>query len=389
LHRESCTTALFREERQWPGGHPAIGADRRIAATRTCGVLEKQDRGRLFIVARMVAGTTWFVCKAGTTKMNETSTKVAGIDTGKASLDVGTHPMSEKLRVGNACDGHQQLVAWLKAGKIKRVGIEASGGYERAIVAYLRKNGFEVILLQPRQVRAFAEYKLRRAKNDRIDAALIAECTANLGDPRQAPDTRLASFAEHLLFIEQIEADMACLKTRRERYTDKRILKRIERDIEALKRRCEGELVRLQAAVRKHDDLARRLELIESIDGIGMRTALTLVVLLPELGKVSREQISALVGVAPYDDDSGKHTGERHIAGGRARVRRALFNAALPAAQRWNRDLVALYSRLTGKGKAHKKALIACVRKLLIFANAVLERGTPWTKNAPEKHAVR
>jgi transposase len=319
--------------------------------------------------------------------MEQISTKVAGIDTGKASLDVGTYPASEKLRVDNAYEGHQKLVAWLKARKIKRVGIEASGGYEQAVVAYLRKNGFKVALLQPRQVRAFAEYKLRRAKNDRLDAALIAECTAHLGDPREPPDDRLAPFAEHLLFIEQLEVDMACLKTRRERYTDKRILKQIERDIEALKRRCETELARLQAALRKHNDLSQRLDLIESVDGIGMRTALTLAILLPELGKVSREQISALVGVAPYDDDSGEHTGERHIAGGRARVRRALFNAALPAAQRWNAALIDLYRRLTLKGKAHRKALIACVRKLLTFANAVLERGTPWTKQPPARLA--
>ena len=377
-----------RKERQEPGGRPAPGADRRIAATRTCGVLEKQDRDRLLIVARMVAGTTWFVCKAGTTRMNETSTKVAGIDTGKTWLDIATYPASDQRRVLNAGDGHQELVAWLRARRIIRVGIEASGGYEQAVVSDLRKNGFEVVLLQPRQVRAFALYKLRRAKNDRLDAALIAECTANLGDPREAPDVRLAPLAEHLLFIEQFEADIARLKTRREHFTDKRILKQIERDVEALKRRHEAELARLQAAVRKHDDLARRLELIASVDGIGMRTALTLVVLLPELGKVSREQISALVGVAPYDDDSGERTGERHIAGGRSRVRRALFNAALPASQRWNSALVALYGRLTNSGKAHKKALIACVRKLIIFANAVVQRGTPWTKNAPAKQAA-
>ncbi|CDX61149.1 transposase (fragment) [Mesorhizobium plurifarium] len=104
---------------------------------------------------------------------------------------------------------------------------------------------------------------------------------------------------------------------------------------------------------------------------------------MPELGKVSREQISALVGVAPYDDDSGERTGERHIAGGRSRVRRALFNAALPASQRWNTALVALYGRLTNNGKAHRKTIIACVRKLLIFANAVVERGTPWSKTPP------
>ncbi|MDW6026678.1 IS110 family transposase [Mesorhizobium sp. BAC0120] len=321
--------------------------------------------------------------------MDNITTKVAGIDTGKAALDVATYPASEKLRVGNAGDGHQELVAWLKARKIKRVGIEASGGYERAVVACLRKKGFEVVLLQPRQVRAFAVYKLRRAKNDRLDAALIAECAADRGELREPPDARLAPLAEHLLFIEQLEADIVRLKTRRERFTDKRILRQIEREIAALDRRCEAELARLEAAVRKHDDLARRLQLIESVDGIGIRTALTLVILLPELGKANREQISALAGVAPYDDDSGERTGQRRIAGGRARVRRALFNAAFPAAQRWNSALVALYGRLKEKGKEHKSALIACARKLLIFANAVVERGTPWIRKAPQQHLAR
>ena len=313
--------------------------------------------------------------------MTEITTRVAGIDTGKASLDVGTYPVGDSLRVANTGDGHRKLMAWLRARQIKRIGIEASGGYEQAVVAFLRRNGFEVLHLQPRQVRAFAIYKLRRAKNDRLDAALIAECAANLGEAREAPDSRLAPLAEHLLFIEQLEFDIARLKTRRERFTSKRILRQIEGEIEQLRRRCRAELTRLQAVVCKHDDLARRLELIESIDGIGIRTALTLVILLPELGKVSREQISALVGVAPFDDDSGTLAGERHIAGGRARVRRALFNAAFPAAQRWNSALVALYGRLTSSGKAHKSALIACVRKLVIFANAVVSRGTPWTSH--------
>lgn len=141
------------------------------------------------------------------------------------------------------------------------------------------------------------------------------------------------------------------------------------------------------AAVREHDDLARKLDLIESIDGIGIRTALTLVILMPELGRVDREEIAALTGVAPYDDQSGKREGERHIAGGRARVRRALFNAALPASQRWNETLVELYDRLTAKGKSHKAALIACVRKLIIFANTVVKRQTPWTKSAPQQNS--
>lgn len=318
--------------------------------------------------------------------MDEISTKAAGIDTGKMTLDIATYPASDRMKVTNAAEGWQALADWLKLHGIGRVGIEASGGYERAVIAHLRAAGFDVILLQPRQVRAFGVYKLRRAKNDRLDADLIAECAARSGDLRDPPDSRLVSLAEALLFIEQIEADIACSKTRREHFTDKRLLTQIDRAIAVLKRRHDAELLRLQASIRKQDDLARRLDLIESIDGIGMRTALTLVILMPELGKVSREQIAALTGVAPYDDQSGQHSGERHIAGGRARVRRALFNAALPAAQRWNPTLVALYKRLIAKGKSHKKALIACVRKLIIFANTVIQRQTPWTKNAPTKN---
>lgn len=320
--------------------------------------------------------------------MSKRSTKAAGIDTGKNHLDIALYPAGERLRVANTAEGHQELAAWLAARRIGRVGIEASGGYERAVVAYLRAQGIEVALLQPRQVRAFAVYKLRRAKNDRIDAALIAECAASLGSLRPPPDSRLALLSEHLLLIEQLEADIACWKTRREPYTDKRLLKQIDQCIAALERRCDAELARLELAVRRHADLARRLELVASVDGIGLRTALALVILLPELGTVSREQISALVGVAPYDDDSAKRTGERHIAGGRNRVRRALYSAALPASHRWNAALVAKYAHLRACGKLHKVALIACVRKLLIYANTVVERGTPWTKTPPLKQAA-
>ena len=343
-------------------------------------VEEKQDRGRLFIEARMVAGTTWFVCKAGTTKMSTHITHVAGIDTGKAWLDVASHPSGETLRLANDAAGYPALLAWLTRHGIGRVGIEASGGYEQAVVAELRRQGIEVALLQPRQVGAFRVYKKRRAKTDTLDAALIAECTANLGDLRAPPDPRLAAFAQHLLLIEQIEADIARLKTRREHFTDRRILRRLEQDIATRTRRCAAELRLLETHLCKHADLDRRLRLIESVGGIGRRTALALVILLPELGSISREQIAALVGVAPYDHSSGQHIGDRHIAGGRARVRRALFNAALPASQRWNPALIELYGRLRSKGKAHKTALIACVRKLLIYANAVVERDTPWVR---------
>ena len=150
-------------------------------------------------------------------------------------------------------------------------------------------------------------------------------------------------------------------------------------DIERLQARRTDELRRLIAALRSHADLARRFELVLSVSGIGERTALALVLRMPELGKLSREQAAALAGLAPFVQQSGRWTGEPHIAGGRSRLRRSLYAAALPAAFRWNSALKALDRRLIERGKPHTVALVACARKLLIFANTVVARGTPWT----------
>src|SRR6185312_125146 len=127
-----------------------------------------------------------------------------------------------------------------------------------------------------------------------------------------------------------------------------------------------------------HDDLAERLDLVLSIPGIGERTALALLIRMPELGQVSREEAAALAGLAPFDDDSGERKGQRHIAGGRSRLRRALYAAALPAAFRWNAALIQLYQRLIARGKKHQQALVACARKLIVYANAVVQRDAPW-----------
>jgi transposase len=134
----------------------------------------------------------------------------------------------------------------------------------------------------------------------------------------------------------------------------------------------------LAQAIREHADLARRLQLLISISGIGLPTAIAILVRMPEIGRVSREQAAALAGLAPYDDDSGERAGARHIDGGRQRLRKALYTAAFPAAFHWNKQLKTLYQRLIAAGKPHKVALIACARKLLIYANTVVQRGTPW-----------
>lgn len=302
----------------------------------------------------------------------------AGIDIGKASLDVALIPTGETIHLANDPAGRRALVGWLTRGGVERVGLEASGGYERPVCEVLRKANFEVALLQPRQVRGFAHYKLKRAKNDRIDAALIAQVAASLPQVRQARDPRLEKFDEHLRLVEQLERDRARMKTRREAYRDKRLLRVIDAEIARVERKATAELALLSANIARHADLARRLALIKSVEGLGHRTAIALLILLPELGLADREQIASLAGLAPFDHDSGSYNGVRRIHGGRPRVRRALYAAALPASFQWNMACKAMYQRLRERGKTHKQALVACARKLLIFANTILARGSEW-----------
>lgn len=306
------------------------------------------------------------------------SITTAGIDTSKAKLDIALHGTTRHWQVENSLNGWRQLAAIFAKAGVTRAGIEASGGYERGVVAHLRECGIAVILLQPIQVRAFARARLQRAKNDKIDAALIAAYAASVADVRQPPDPRLDELAQYLTFIEQIDEDIARIATRLEHIRDPRLVRLAKADIKRLRARRSTELANIVKQIRAHDDLARRLDLIASVPGIGEPTAVAILVRMPELGRISREEAASLAGLAPFDDDSGKHKGQRHIAGGRGRLRRALFCAALPAAFRWNAALIALYKRLTAAGKPHTLALIACARKLIIYANTVVERGTPW-----------
>jgi transposase len=328
----------------------------------------------------MVEGTEGSHHKEGPTKMSKHTMICAGIDTGKHKLDVALAEAAKQMQFDNSPEGHAALSAWLRRNRVERVGIEASGGYEQAVVARLRRDGFVVVVFQPMQVRAYAKFHLQRAKNDKVDAALIALCTAATQKIHVPPDPRLAPFAEHLTLVEQITEDISQIKTRRESCRDQRIRRLWDDEIARLKRLLKTELKALVASIRQHRDLAQRLDLIASIGGIGLRTAVAILVRMPEIGRVTREQAAALVGLAPYNDDSGEHVGARHIDGGRERLRKSLYTAALAAAFHWNPQLKAIYRRLTAAGKPHKVALVACARKLIIYANTVVQRGTPWTK---------
>jgi transposase len=312
----------------------------------------------------------------------------AGIDTGKYKLDVAIDGSSEQLQVENTPEGYKVLSDWLRQHRVKRVGIEASGAYEQAVVVELRRKRFVVVVFQPAQVRAYARFKGQRAKNDKIDAALIAACTAAVKKVHDAPDPRLLPFAQQLTMIDQIGEDIARLKNRLESCRNTRIQQIWKEDLALLEKRKRTELKALVAAIREHRDLASRLDLICSVSGAGLPTAVAILVRMPEIGKITREQAAALAGLAPYDDDSGQRDGDRHIAGGRERLRRALYTAALPASMRWNPQLIALYKRLIAAGKEHKYALVACARKLLIFVNTVVARGMPWQDQPPQRNEV-
>src|ERR1700681_3726204 len=238
----------------------------------------------------MVEGTEGSHHKGGSTKMAKRTTICAGIDTGKRKLDVALDGSSEQLQIDNTPEGYKALLDWLRRHRAKRIGIEASGGYEQAVVVALRRRRFVVVVFQPAQVRAYAKFHLQRAKNDKIDAALIAACTAAVKTIHAPPDARLLPFAEHLTMIDQIGEDIARLKNRLETCRNPRFRQTWKEDIARLEKREKIELKVLVAAIREHRDLAERLDLVVRVDGVGLPTAGAVLVRLPEIGRISRSR---------------------------------------------------------------------------------------------------
>src|SRR5262249_49362039 len=226
--------------------------------------------------------------------------KCAGIDTGKRNLDVALDESAARLRAANTAEGHTRLCGWLRRHEVGRIGIEAGGGYEREVVAKLRRDGFVVVGVQPAQVRAYAKFRLQRAKNDKIDASLIAACTAAVKTIHAPPDPRLVAMAEHQTLIDQITDQIARFKNYHEGGGQLRQF--WDDEIKRFGALFRQQLKQLAAAIRRHPDLSERLDLIASVDGIALRTAVAILVRLPEIGRLSREQVAALAGLAPYDD---------------------------------------------------------------------------------------
>ena len=242
--------------------------------------------------------------------MRKASTQAAlwgGIDTAKAELVLAALGEPKTVPVANSPAGFPAMIAYFQSRGVTRVGIESTSKYHRPAAKALREAGIVVSLLQPLQVKRYAEFRLQRAKSDALDAHIIARCAADLGEPRPAPDERLEALAEHQTLIDQIGNDIACLKTRCEGFQNPRFLAVLHDQIDRLETVLREERKLLKQAVLEHADLARRYELIESVQGIGEKTALMLVIRMPELGSISREQAASLLGVAPYVHQSGQY----------------------------------------------------------------------------------
>lgn len=307
--------------------------------------------------------------------------RVAGIDVSKSTLDVAFVPDGETLQVGNDAVGIEQLANRLKALRFNLVLMEATGGYETAVAAALAAAGLRVAVVNPRQVRDFAKATGRLAKTDRIDAQVIAAFGVAV-EPHilQLPDEKAQELQALLVRRTQLVA-MRVQEVNRLGLSQGATRKQIKTHIAWLAKAIDKLDIDLTAGLRSSPAWRAKDELLRTLKGIGPITSGTMVVALPELGQLDRRAIAALVGLAPFNCDSGKMRGRRAIYGGRGRIRTLLYMAATTAI-RSNPVIQGFYERLKSRGKPHKVAMVACMRKMLTILNAMARDGTPWT---PEK----
>jgi transposase len=307
--------------------------------------------------------------------MNEK--QVCGIDVSKAVLDVALLPAGEQYQVSNDAPGFAELLKRLKATGAELVVMEATGGYETAAATALAAAGLRVAVVNPRQVRDFAKATGRLAKTDRIDARVIAAFGEAI-DPEivRLPDEQALELEALLVRRTQLVA-MRVQESNRLELVQGPMHKQIKAHIAWLDQAIDTLNTDLTAKLRNSPVWRAKDELLRSLKGIGPITSGTLMVALPELGQLDRRSIAALVGVAPFNRDSGTRRGRRTIWAGRARVRTLLYMAATSAI-RSNPVIKNFYARLTANGKPHKVALIACMRKMLTILNAMVRTNIPW-----------
>lgn len=313
--------------------------------------------------------------------MNETTSVFIGIDVAKDTLDVYVSPAGERLRVANEARGLDTLIERLHAaghGADALVVLEATNRFWQAPAAALAGAGFAVAVVNPRQVREFARALGQRAKSDPLDAHVLARFAERLRPPvRPLPDPARQVAQELLARRAQLLAMRTAEKNRLASARAGRVRRDLKASIAFLDKRLAGIDEEIDQWLKTTPLDQRRMKLLTSFQGIGAKTARALLVLLPELGRLTGKQASALAGLAPFARDSGRHRGERHIAGGRAAVRASLYMPAVTAI-RCNPVISAFYRRLIASGKHHYVAITACMRRILVILNAIVKSDQPW-----------
>lgn len=308
----------------------------------------------------------------------------AGIDVAKDTVELALGASAPVESFANDPNGHAAILARLREHQVALVVLEASGGYEFTLACTVQGAGLAVAVINPRQARDFAKSMGYLAKTDAIDARMLAQLAQVIGaHPNRERFVKVLADAEqqHLqALVLRRNQLIGMLTAERQRLATSHAAARksIEKLIKAIRKQLDDIEAQLAQHIKRHHaDLAA---LLQSASGVGPATTATLIADLPELGTLDRHQIAALVGVAPFNRDSGKMRGKRMICGGRAQVRRALYMAAL-VATRFNPVIARFYQRLLATGKPKKVALVACMRKLLTILNAMVRAGKPWDES--------
>ena len=306
-------------------------------------------------------------------------TRVVGIDVAKSKVDGCIRSDGLRMSAASTPEGEAELIAWLRANRVSRAVMEASGGYERRWAEALRAAGFEVRVVDPKRIRHFARAAGRLAKNDPIDAETIARFAEAFPDGGAEPHDPAREQIDRLV---QARTALKDVEDRIKQQGEHRPPALVVAALRAVARTMRAELRKLDAAIaakiKAKPSFARRAEIIDSVPGLADQTVAGLTAWLPELGHITNEAAAALVGAAPYDDDSGGRKGQRHIKGGRRKLRNLLYMPVLGAATQHNPVLKAYYQRLIARGKEPKVAIIACMRKLIVILNTMLARDETW-----------
>lgn len=300
-----------------------------------------------------------------------------GIDVSKAILDVGVIPTEEVKRFTNDADGCKELISWLSEIEPELIVLESTGGLEMPSAGSLTSAGLPAVIVNPRQVRNFAKALGKLAKTDAIDALVIARfAQAIQPEVRPFNDEQTLELKALVTRRKQL-SDMLVAEQNRLKTAHKRVKKSISTSIDWLRSQIDDTDKDISDSISNNDIWRDKEEIFTSVKGVGPVLTASLLCMLPELGTLNRKKISALVGVCPYNRDSGHFRGKRCISGGRADIRSVLYMATL-AATRFNPVIKAFHKRLKEAGKVPKVAIVACMRKLLTILNAMIKTSQKW-----------